>query len=64
MRGVAASMAIEEIYNNRREFQAKVTEYISEMLDKFGLVLYNANVKELIDVSGYFAQMSQKVFLR
>lgn len=61
MRAVAASMPIEEIYNNRREFQAKVTEFISEMLDKFGLVLYNANVKELVDVSGYFSTMSQKV---
>jgi flotillin len=49
MRAVAASMAIEEIFNDRKHFQAKVTEYIQEALVKFGLILYNANVKELVD---------------
>jgi len=60
MRGVAASMAIEEIFNDRRHFQDIVRENIQEALDKFGCVLYNANVEELIDTAGYFAVMGQK----
>ncbi|KAI3655376.1 hypothetical protein MP638_006682, partial [Amoeboaphelidium occidentale] len=43
MRAVAANMAIEEIFNDRKHFQGKVTEYIQESLNKFGCVLYNAN---------------------
>jgi uncharacterized membrane protein YqiK len=60
MRGVAASMTIEEMFNDRKHFQEKVTEYLKEVLIKFGLTLYNANVRELIDSSGYFSTIGQK----
>jgi flotillin len=60
MRAVAASMAIEEIFNNRKHFLAKVTEYIQEALNKFGLVLYNANVREINDSAGYFQTIGQR----
>jgi flotillin len=60
MRAVAASMPIEEIYNNRKEFRGRVVEYIQTSLTKFGLELYNANIKELIDESGYFAAIGMK----
>lgn len=60
MRAVAASMPIEEIYNNRKEFRGRVVDYIQTSLSKFGLELYNANIKELIDESGYFAAVGMK----
>jgi flotillin len=60
MRAVAANMAIEEIFNDRKHFQGKVTEYIQESLNKFGCVLYNANVEELVDNVGYFTTLGQK----
>ena len=53
-------MAVEEIFANRKHFQLKVTEYIQEALNKFGLMLYNANVRELVDTSGYFQTIGQR----
>eukprot|EP00158_Paraphelidium_tribonemae_P002635 Partr_v1_DN25527_c2_g1_i1_m20895 putative Flotillin len=60
LRAVTASMSIEEIYNQRKLLQEKVYEYISESLAKFGLHVYNANIKELGDKDGYFATMGMK----
>jgi flotillin len=60
MRQVAASMTIEEIYNNRKQFQARIAEYVSSSLAKFGLVLYNAAIKELQDNGGYFTIMGER----
>jgi flotillin len=60
MRAVLANMAIEEIFNDRKHLQSKVAEFIQEALNKFGCVLYNANVEELNDTAGYFSTMGQK----
>lgn len=63
MRAVAANMTLEEIFSDRKHFQSKVFEYIQEALEKFGLTLYNANIKELKDSMNYFKSMGQKVFM-
>lgn len=60
MRAVAASMSIEEIFNNRKEFQGKVSEYVSGALHRFGCLLYNANARELKDENGYFETLGKK----
>jgi flotillin len=48
LRAVASNMSVEEIYNNRKYFQSKVHEYISESLHRFGLIVYNSNIKGII----------------
>lgn len=57
---LVASMDLESLFQNRKAFQSKVTEFIQEALNKFGCLLYNANVEELIDTAGYFSTIGQK----
>lgn len=59
---LAASMKIEEIFNNRSEFKNKIIINIQKELEQFGLKVFNANVKELQDTPGseYFVNMRQK----
>jgi flotillin len=61
-RVLAASMAIEEIFNGRDKFKQTIITQVQNELDQFGLVIYNANVKELQDMPGseYFKHMRQK----
>ena len=51
-RVLAASMNIEEIFNGRDKFKATIIDKVQDELDQFGLVIYNANVKELQDMQG------------
>ena len=61
-RVLAASMEIEGIFNGRDQFKQTIISKVQEELNQFGLVIYNANVKELQDMSGseYFKHMRQK----
>ncbi|GAB4854617.1 Flotillin-like protein 4 [Ancistrocladus abbreviatus] len=52
-RVLAASMTMEEIFRGAKEFKQEVYESVQLELDQFGLVIYNANIKQLakIDVA-------------
>ncbi|XP_058076441.1 flotillin-like protein 6 [Magnolia sinica] len=62
-RVLAASMTIEEIVKGTKQFKHEVFDKIQSELNHFGLFVYNANVKELVDTNGraYFYNLTQKI---
>ncbi|XP_058078077.1 flotillin-like protein 2 [Magnolia sinica] len=60
---LAASMTIEEIVKGTKQFKHEVFDKIQLELNHFGLFVYNANVKELVDTDGrcYFYNLTQKI---
>ncbi|KAH6951056.1 hypothetical protein BKA56DRAFT_626062 [Ilyonectria sp. MPI-CAGE-AT-0026] len=61
-RVLVSSMTMEEIFTEREVFKKRIFRNIQSELDQFGLIIYNANVKELKDApnSVYFASLSRK----
>ncbi|KAL6215061.1 hypothetical protein ACLB2K_014492 [Fragaria x ananassa] len=61
-RVLAASMTMEEVFKGTKEFKQEVFEKVQLELNQFGLFIYNANVKQLVDVPGheYFSYLGQK----
>ncbi|KAJ9555227.1 hypothetical protein OSB04_009841, partial [Centaurea solstitialis] len=61
-RVLAASMTMEEIFKGTKDFKQEVFEKVQLELNQFGLWIYNANVKQLVDVPGheYFSYLGQK----
>jgi len=61
-RVLAATMTIEELFSSRDKFKSEIIKNIQGELDQFGLVIFNANIKELQDAEGseYFQYMRQK----
>ncbi|KAK7283108.1 hypothetical protein RIF29_12396 [Crotalaria pallida] len=61
-RVLAASMTMEEVFKGTKEFKQEVFEKVQLELNQFGLLIYNANVKQLVDVRGheYFSYLGQK----
>ncbi|RMJ23100.1 flotillin domain protein [Aspergillus sp. HF37] len=61
-RVIISSMSMEEIFKGRQAFKKKVIENVQQELDQLGLMIYNANVKELQDSPGseYFAFLRRK----
>ncbi|KAM7487871.1 hypothetical protein LguiB_025355 [Lonicera macranthoides] len=61
-RVLAASMTMEEIFKGTKEFKQEVFEKVQLELNQFGLLIYNANIKQLVDVRGheYFSYLGQK----
>lgn len=61
-RVLAASMTMEEIFKGTKQFKQEVFEKVQLELNQFGLLIYNANVKQLVDVPGheYFSYLGQK----
>lgn len=61
-RVLAASMTMEQIFKGTKEFKKEVFEKVQLELNQFGLLIYNANVKQLVDVAGheYFSYLGQK----
>lgn len=51
-RSVAAAMAIEEIFSKRKLLKKMILDNIGEELAVFGMVVYNANIKDLHDMPG------------
>lgn len=43
-------MTMEEIFKGNKEFKKEVFDKVQLELDQFGLHIYNANVKQLVDV--------------
>ncbi|XP_057777774.1 flotillin-like protein 3 [Salvia miltiorrhiza] len=62
-RVLAASMTMEEIFRGTKQFKQEVFDKVQLELNQFGLLIYNANVKQLVDVAGheYFSYLGQKV---
>lgn len=61
-RVLAAALEIEDIFNGRDIFRDQIITAVQEELEKFGLKIYNANIKELEDTKGseYFVHMRQR----
>ncbi|KAK1320501.1 Flotillin-like protein 6 [Acorus calamus] len=61
-RVLAASMTMEQIFKGTKEFKQEVFDKVQLELNQFGLLIYNANVKQLVDVPGheYFSYLGQK----
>lgn len=61
-RVLAASMTMEEIFKGTKQFKKEIFEKVQLELNQFGLLIYNANVKQLVDVPGheYFSYLGQK----
>ncbi|KAF3677975.1 Flotillin-like protein 2 [Capsicum annuum] len=61
-RVLAASMTMEQIFKGTKEFKQEVFDKVQLELNQFGLYIYNANVKQLVDVPGheYFSYLGQK----
>lgn len=61
-RSLAGQMTIEQIFNGRKEFKEILIKHIQDELNQFGLIIYNANIKELQDAPGseYFEFIRQK----
>ncbi|KAK1682476.1 hypothetical protein QYE76_043324 [Lolium multiflorum] len=61
-RVLAAELTMEEIFKGTKSFKMKVFEQVQLELNQFGLFIYNANVKQLVDVPGheYFSYLGQK----
>ncbi|XP_024633654.1 flotillin-like protein 3 isoform X2 [Medicago truncatula] len=61
-RVLAASMTMEEVFRGTKQFKQEVFDKVQLELNQFGLLIYNANVKQLVDVPGheYFSYLGQK----
>ncbi|GMH12465.1 hypothetical protein Nepgr_014306 [Nepenthes gracilis] len=61
-RVLAASMTMEDIFRGAKDFKQEVFGKVQLELDQFGLVIYNANIKQLVDIPGheYFSYLGQK----
>ncbi|KAL2936622.1 Flotillin-like protein 1 [Bienertia sinuspersici] len=61
-RVLAASMTMEEIFRGTKDFKKEVFDKVQLELNQFGLIIYNANIKQLVDVRGheYFSYLGQK----
>ena len=62
-RVLAASMSVEDIFKGRTEFKENIVKSVQIELDKLGLTVFNANIKELQDSeqSKYFSYLAQKI---
>uniref|UniRef100_A0ACD5U5K0 Uncharacterized protein n=1 Tax=Avena sativa TaxID=4498 RepID=A0ACD5U5K0_AVESA len=61
-RVLAADLTMEDIFKGTKSFKERVFNKVQLELNQFGLVIYNANVKQLVDVPGheYFSYLGQK----
>ncbi len=61
-RVLVAGMTMDELFENRSKFKEQVIFNVQEELHKFGLHVYNANIRDIQDHEGseYFKHMRQK----
>ncbi|KAI8900297.1 hypothetical protein BC833DRAFT_618685 [Globomyces pollinis-pini] len=61
-RVIAAGMTMEEIFKERKFFKEHVLQGVQSELNQFGMIIYNANVKQLQDAPGseYFKYLRLK----
>ncbi|KAG0630866.1 hypothetical protein M758_1G209400 [Ceratodon purpureus] len=62
-RVLAAGLTMEQIFSGTKEFKQEVFDKVQLELNQFGLHIYNANIKQLVDIKGteYFSFLGQKV---
>ncbi|ARF08161.1 hypothetical protein Catovirus_1_211 [Catovirus CTV1] len=62
-RALAAALSMEDLFNNRQVFKNNVIRAIDIELERFGLKVFNANIKELQDSNGsdYFSTIRKKI---
>ena len=60
MRLVVANMCIEEINNDRDKFLSEITANVETEIRKVGLKLFNVNVTDITDESGYIKALGQE----
>ncbi|KAF5200434.1 Flotillin-like protein [Thalictrum thalictroides] len=62
-RVLAASMTMEDVFKGTKDFKKEVFDKVQLELNQFGLWIYNANIKQLVDVPGheYFSYLGQKI---
>ncbi|MCL7024352.1 hypothetical protein MKW94_011845 [Papaver nudicaule] len=62
-RVLAASMTMEDVFKGTKDFKKEVFDKVQLELNQFGLWIYNANIKQLVDVQGheYFSYLGQKI---
>ncbi|KAG0591921.1 hypothetical protein KC19_1G212100 [Ceratodon purpureus] len=62
-RALAAGLTMEQIFSGTMEFKQEVFDKVQLELNQFGLHIYNANIKQLVEVKGteYFSFLGQKV---
>jgi flotillin len=62
-RMLAAGLPVEELFAGRAAFKAAVTKSVQSGLDRFGMLVHNANIEELRDAPGstYFKTLSQRI---
>ncbi|MCD9559943.1 hypothetical protein HAX54_018322 [Datura stramonium] len=59
---LAASMSMEDVFKGTKDFKREVFGKVQVELNQFGLLIYNANIKQLVDVRGheYFSYLGLK----
>jgi len=59
---IAAGLSLEDLFSNRDEIKKSVVEKVQHELNKYGLVIENANIRELKDAVGsnYFSEIRKK----
>ena len=60
LRGVVATMTVEELVKNRTAFGGKVQEQVGSELAKLGLVVDNFLIQEISDEGGYIKALGMK----
>ncbi|MCL2234478.1 MAG: SPFH domain-containing protein [Firmicutes bacterium] len=60
MRLVVANMCIEEINNDREKFLSEITANVETEIRKVGLKLFNVNVTDITDESGYIEALGRE----
>ncbi|KAF6143512.1 hypothetical protein GIB67_029681 [Kingdonia uniflora] len=62
-RVLAAGMTMEHVFKGTKELKKEVFDKVQLELNQFGLLIYNANIKQLVDVKGhkFFSYLGQKL---
>ncbi|OVA07886.1 Band 7 protein [Macleaya cordata] len=62
-RVLTASMTMEDLFKGTKGFKKEVFDKVQLELNQFGLLIYNANIKQLVYVEGheYFSYLGQKI---
>ncbi|HKL79471.1 MAG TPA: SPFH domain-containing protein [Mobilitalea sp.] len=60
LREIVASMTVEQIYNDREAFSAKVQEVVGTKIGEMGLELKDFSIKDVNDTNGYIKALGAK----
>lgn len=60
LRGVVATLTIDELTRNRDKFVKSINDNVDSELNKIGMQLINANIRDISDDDGYILAMGRK----